>query len=189
MTEPPPNGRDEQPAVAALAIQLVQLRRAIESLAHKVDGLASTQRRHSQALADVAQLRSQIEQILNMLDTENEASPAQWFWLTMTDEEREAKFSELYDWVETVLRQQYPDYLADHLKPCWPNHPEARWELAWLYQLWTGTYLGARSVARDAADWHDRWTPGVIGRLSQALTHCQGNCTAFQGTTLPTPGL
>jgi len=44
-----------------------------------------------------------------MLDAENEASPAQWFWLTMTEEEREAKFSELHDWVETVLREQYPD--------------------------------------------------------------------------------
>jgi|GEM_PF-4363846 len=28
----------------------------------------------------------------------------------------------------------YPDYLAGHIRPCWPNHPEARWELAWLHQ-------------------------------------------------------
>jgi hypothetical protein len=41
-----------------------------------------------------------------------------------------------------------PDYLADHVKPCWPNHPEARWELTWLYQLWTLTYLTTRHPQR-----------------------------------------
>ena len=24
--------------------------------------------------------------------------------------------------------------------PCWPNHPEASWELAWLHQRWSPTY-------------------------------------------------
>ena len=49
--------------------------------------------------------------------------------------------TELFDWVETVLRTQYPDYLADQIRACWPDHPEARWELAWLYQQWSLTYL------------------------------------------------
>ena len=89
-------------------------------------------------LRDVNDLKQQIERILDILDAERDASPAAWFWPTMSDQEREAKFSELYDWVETVLREQYPNYLADHIKPCWPNHPEARWELTWLYRLWTG---------------------------------------------------
>jgi hypothetical protein len=38
----------------------------------------------------------------------------------------EEKFAELSDWVETVLRTQYPDYLAGQIRPCWPSHPEAR---------------------------------------------------------------
>ena len=70
-----------------------------------------------------------------MLGEEDDASRTTWFWLTMNEQERDEKFSELSDWVETVLRAQYPDYLADQIRPCWPNHPEARWELAWLYQL------------------------------------------------------
>ena len=76
----------------------------------------------------------QYQQILALLTEDEDASPAAWFWLTMNDEERTEKFAELLDWVETVLRAQYPDYLADQIRPCWPNHPEARWELAWLYQ-------------------------------------------------------
>jgi hypothetical protein len=66
----------------------------------------------------------------------------------MTEQEQREKFSEQADWVETVLRVQYPGYLADQLKPCWPNHPEARWELAWLYQLWSLTYLARRPRPR-----------------------------------------
>ena len=172
MTDEQQDG-DGSPSVAALAIQVSRLRK-------ELDALASTQQRHGAALGDVAELKEQIERILAILDTENDASPATWFWLTMTDEEREAKFGELYDWVETVLRQQYPDYLAEHIKLCWPNHPEARWELTWLYQLWTLSYLTDRSMPKDAADWHDRWSPGVIRRLSQIMVRCtQASHTAL----------
>jgi hypothetical protein len=169
-------GRDDSPAVAALAIELSRARCEIDSLTSKLDRLTADHRRHSTVLSDLAKIRQQIQQILTLLNTENEASPARWFWLTMADDEREAKFSELYDWVETILRQQYPDYLADQIRLCWPNHPEARWELTWLYQLWTLTYLTTRPMPRDAGDWHDRWTPGVIRRLSHVMAHCGSEC-------------
>lgn len=169
MTGEPP-GDSDSASLTALAIQVSRLRQ-------ELDALASTQQRHGAALTDVADLKEQIERILAILGTERDTSPATWFWLTMTDQEREEKFSELYDWVETVLRQQYPDYLAGHIKPCWPNHPEARWELTWLYQLWTLTYLSDQSAPKDGADWHDRWTPGVIRRLSQVMLRCRDGCS------------
>ncbi|HVB41183.1 MAG TPA: hypothetical protein VNF47_00585 [Streptosporangiaceae bacterium] len=165
MTDEQQDRDDESPAVAALAIQVSRLRQ-------ELDTLAGAQQRHGAALRDVTDLKQQVERILAILDAERDASPAAWFWLTMSDEERETKFGELHDWVETVLRQQYPDYLADHIKPCWQNHPEARWELTWLYQLWSLTYLTDRSAPKDAADWHDRWCLGVIRRLSQIMTRC-----------------
>ncbi len=175
MTDAPdPQGRSEQAPVAALAIQIIQLRQKIETAGRRLDDLAHAQRQHSRAFKDVAEIRQQIHQILTILDTENEASPARWFWLTMNDQERQAKLAELHDWVETVLRQQYPDYIADQIKPCWPNHPEARWELTWLYQLWTLTYLTTRPTPKDAGDWHDRWIPGVVRRLGQVMGNCQG---------------
>lgn len=95
-----------------------------------------------------------------------------WFWLAMTESDREMRFSELHDWVETVLRVQYPGYLADQVRPCWSSHPEARWELAWLYQLWTRAYLASRPNLKDAADWHDRLLPGVARRIGQAMRGC-----------------
>ena len=175
MTEPP-QGSDGSPSVAALAVHLSGVRRDVESLAAKVGTLASAQQRHAAALADIPELRRQVEQILGLLTDEDDDSPTSWFWLTMNDEERNEKFAELLDWVETVLRVQYPDYLADQIRPCWPNHPEARWELAWLYQQWSLTYLVKRPAPKDAADWHDRWSPGVLRRLSQVMRRCEASC-------------
>lgn len=90
--------------------------------------------------------------------------------------QQQENLSELSDWIETVLRVQYPGYLADQLKLCWPKHPEARWELAWLYQLWILAYLGKQPAPRDAADWHDRWLRGVIQRLSQLMHPGERSC-------------
>ena len=176
MTSQPP-GPEATPAVAALAIQISRLRQDIDTITRKVSDLTTTQRGHAAKLSDLASIRKQIQQILTLLDTENDMSPARWFWLTMPDTERADKLSELTDWVETVLRVQYPDYLADQIKPCWPNHPEARWELTWLYQLWTLTYLTTRPTPKEAGDWHDRWTPGVIRRLSHVMTRCTTACS------------
>jgi len=161
----PLEGRDGSPAVADLAVQLNGLRRDVEALTAKVDVLTRTQQEHAIVLDGITELRSQVQQILALLTQEDKASPSGWFWLTMDEHAREEKSGELSDWVETVLRTQYPDYFADQIRPCWPNHPEARWELAWLYQLWSAAYLAKRPAPKDAADWHDRWIPGVIRRL------------------------
>ena len=180
MTEPT-EGRDGSPSVAALAVHVNSLRREIEDLATKVGGLVAKQREHTAVLHDLTDLRHQVEQILATL-TEDDDAPTTWFWLTMSDQERDEKFAELRDWVETVLRVQYPDYLADQIRSCWPNHPEARWELAWLYQLWSAAYLGERRAPRDAADWHDRWVPGVIRRLQESTAKCHRECHRQQGS-------
>ena len=43
--------------------------------------------------------------------------------------------AELRHWVEDFARKQYPAYMA-RLRPCWPNHPEAVWELSTLMAEW-----------------------------------------------------
>lgn len=178
-----PEGRDGSPSVAALAVHLNGLRREVESLAIKVDVLARTQQEHAAVLDDITELRHQVEQILAALTAADDASPGEWFWLRMTDHVRDEKFAELSDWVETVFRTQYPDYLADQIRPCWPNHPEARWELAWLYQQWSLTYLAKQPAPKDAADWHDRWSPGVLRRLGQVMRRCEGDCQRLADLT------
>jgi hypothetical protein len=174
VTSPPP-GNGEPAPLATLAVRVDVLRRDVESLAVQLETLSSTQREHAAALGDMADLRRQVEQILALL-TEDDGPPGEWFWLTMNEQQLGEKLGELSDWVETVLRPQYPGYLAGQIRPCWPHHPEARWELTWLYQLWTQAYLTKRPSAKDAADWHDRWSPGVIHRLSEAMRPCAETC-------------
>ena len=178
-----PQGHDGLPSVAALAIQVNELHRGVESFTGKVDVLTRTQREHAVVLNDIAELRCQVDRILDLL-SEDEESTRPWFWLSMPEQEREEKFGELSDWVENVLRAQYPGYLADQIRHCWPNHPEAMWELAWLYQLWSAAYIGKRSALKDAADWHDRWFLGVIRRLSQVMAGCERACQRHRAARL-----
>jgi hypothetical protein len=163
-------------SVAALAIQVSELRRGVHSLTTRMDALTRTQQEHVVVLEGIAELRDQVEKVLTVLTEDEEDSTEPWFWLTMDDQAREYRYSELYDWVETVLRAQYPDYLTGQVLPCWPNHPEARWELTWLYQLWHAAYLAKRPALKDAADWHDRWSPGVIRRLATVMGRCENSC-------------
>jgi hypothetical protein len=180
-----PDDRDGSPAVAALATHVSKLSQDLKSLTAKVDALATTQHKHVVVLSGMSELRRQVEEIHAILAEEADGSPAAWFWLTMTEHERDEKFAELSDWVETVFRVQYPDYLADQIRPCWPNHPEARWELAWLYQQWSLTYLAERPAPRDAADWHDRWSPGALYRLSKVMSRCETACLRHPSPTAP----
>ncbi len=174
MTDPA-QGRDGN-SIASLAIQISTLRLDLQSAMSRIDALAEQQRQQAQPHQAISELRRRVEAILAYLDVTENASPAGWFWIKMTEQEQREKFSELTDWLETVLRVQYPGYLAEQLKPCWPNHPEARWELGWLYQLWTLTYLTKHPTPKDAADWHDRWAPGVIRRLTDVMSRCQPHC-------------
>lgn len=172
----PLDGHDQAPKVGALAVQIHGLRRDVEALSGKTDELASTQRQHMILLDGLAELRNQIDHVLELVTGQDGDKPATWFWLTMPGQERDEKLAELSDWVNTVLCTQYPDYTAGQIRACWANHPEARWELAWLYHLWTRAYLADHPVPKDAADWHDRWAPGAIRRLSVVMRRCEAGC-------------
>ena len=179
-----PRGRGGSPSVAALAVQINALRQDLETLSGRVDALTRTQEEQAVVLEGIAELRRQVEKIVALLGEDGKSSPPGWFWLTMDAQTREEKFNELFDWVESVLRVEYPDYIADQIKPCWPNHPEARWELGWLYQLWSAAFLAKRPDAKAAADWHDRWSPGVLRRLGAAMRHCRDTCGRQTPSTL-----
>lgn len=98
-----PQGRDAaSPSIAALAVCVDELRREAEGLAAKVKKLASTQRQQAVLLEGLAELRQQIDRILSTLTEQDEDGPTTWFWLTMSEHERDEKLSELADWVETV---------------------------------------------------------------------------------------
>jgi hypothetical protein len=171
-----PEDQHPAPAVAALAVQVHSLSRAFESLNSKVDGLGSTQRQHTILLEGVAELRNQIDHILALVTGQDDEAPATWFWLTMSDHERDEKLAELSDWTNRCSASSTPTTPQSGSGPCWPNHPEALWELAWLYHLWTQAYLAELQAPKDAADWHDRWGPGAIRRLSAVMQSCEAGC-------------
>lgn len=175
-----PEGRDEPTSVAALAVLISGLRRDLQSLTRQVAILTATQERHSAVLGEIAGLRREVEQIAGMLG-DGDPQADGWFWLIMTEDQRAEHLAELTDWVDTVLRAQYPGYLRDTIRPCWPRHPEAIWELTWLYHLWCAAYLTRKPNPRASADWHDRWSPGVIRRLGEVMRRCAGGCQRQPG--------
>jgi hypothetical protein len=171
----PTQGAAGPRSVVALAIEVNGLRHDVESLTTRADEIARTHDKHAAAIDGIPELRRQVDRILALL-TDDQAEPTGWFWLTMDAQAREDRLGELTDWAENVLCTQYPGYLAEQIRPCWPNHPEALWELTWLYLLWCRAYLAKRPAPKDAADWHDRWAPGVLRRLAQVMDRCDGHC-------------
>lgn len=73
--------------------------------------------------------------------------PAQELWHQLTD------------WVNWI-RSRYP--LARKIPACWADHPEIVEELTALYAAWQYAYEDLESPLTAAADWHDRWPPGVL---------------------------
>jgi hypothetical protein len=61
------------------------------------------------------------------------------------------------------LRHRYP--LARRIPDCWAHHPELVEELTALWLAWQGAYQQPDAPLTAAADWHDRWLPGLLHRL------------------------
>jgi hypothetical protein len=95
-------------------------------------------------------------------------------WAAMDDALYTDSLRDLARWVAQILLARYPHAQA-LLPPCWPAHPAAVEELDWLYWDWTGWAGDPEARSRDAADWHDRWLPGVLARLGPGLAACVKN--------------
>ncbi|MGY2876384.1 hypothetical protein ACVW00_003574 [Marmoricola sp. URHA0025 HA25] len=55
--------------------------------------------------------------------------------------------------------------MAMKIPPCWSNHPEIVEELTALWLAWQAAYEEPDPSLTAAADWHDRWLPGVLHRI------------------------
>ena len=71
-------------------------------------------------------------------------------------------WQELGDWVDWI-RHRYP--LARRIPDCWAEHPELVEELTALWLAWQAAYVERDAPLTAAAEWHDRWLPGVLHRL------------------------
>jgi hypothetical protein len=51
------------------------------------------------------------------------------------------------------------------VQACWAEHPEIVEELTALWLAWQHAYTDSDAPLTAAADWHDRWLPGLLHRL------------------------
>ncbi len=165
-TNPPtqPDSGEDCPAatsVGGLARDLEALRRdvtALSGLAPRVEELGQLVTRLAEATTAATTNGTADEGVVSWIDADldpHDPSVA------------EAIVTRLAHWVGGVFLR-YPDA---KLPDCWLWHPEVVEELLWLHQAWLAAYAdGARITA--AADWHDRYRPGVVARIKSTADMC-----------------
>ena len=95
-------------------------------------------------------------------------------WDNLDQDQEAAQLAQLREWVDGVLRVQYPGY---KLPDCWPAHREALWELGALHAEWQRVFDDPRGVNLESMLWfHERWLPGTLGRLDRAISNTNLGC-------------
>jgi hypothetical protein len=69
--------------------------------------------------------------------------------------------TDLVGWVDTILVRHQA--AVDGLPPCWMFHGEVVEDPLWLKACWMAAYRDPAAKPTAAADWHERWLPGVTG--------------------------
>ena len=171
---PPIPGGEEPGPVAGLARQVDTLRRQVEPLT----GLR-------ERVDDLAGLLAELTETVAALTARRGPTPCpSWLVLPTDDELARRVLGELVAWLELVYLR-YPDG-AQGLPECWCWHPDAVEELLWLMHAWLAAYQGETASVAAAADWHDRYRPGVVRRIhTYARTRGGAPCSLEQHQTRP----
>ena len=162
---------------AALAAQIEDLRGELAEFRRvfaqwdarlKTEGIGGTMT----LLLQVKRLRERLDEALAKRQLDPPPAP----WWCVDEAEGRAMLTELSEWVEAFLRRHYPGYAA-RLPRCWANHPEAVWELSTLRAEWQRIYGDEDNRdLQGALTWHDRWFPGVLGRLAASVKCDESGC-------------
>ena len=162
MTDPDP--------VAALAAQLEELRGQLARAQGEAVYLrARLEEFAGQDMVQLLEIKKLGEKLDEAIARRQAADPPAPFWLGLSSEEHAARLGELREWVDRVARVQWPGYMAK-LPPCWANHLEAVWELSNLMTESVRIYGDPDSrPLQDALWFFERWLPGCLGRLAQAV--------------------
>lgn len=152
-TDPASDGHPEDDD--AVLRQLMNQARLIRQLRHDLDALAH------EATDSVASLQTRIEDIEHQSLSIGSVRTS-WCWRNIGPHGAQELWHQLTEWV-TRVRSRYP--LARRIPACCVNHPEIVEELTALYMAWQYAYEDLDAPRMAAADWHDRWLPGVLHRL------------------------
>jgi len=165
-------------ALALLTSRLSEISEQLGSsrLAARVEAAEETIGGHATLLAATSDLAREVSRLSATIAGQGSppagqpvsVHPRQPVWAAMNQTEYADALRDLARWVTGVVFRRYP-VTAVLLPPCWPAHPAAVEELDWLYWDWTGWALHPDARSRDAADWHDRWLPGVLARIRPQL--------------------
>jgi hypothetical protein len=166
------NARLEQEGIGGTLMLRHELKQLTQKLDAEIAKFGAEAQREAWAEIE-AEIREELKKLRQKLDQviakqEGADLPAP-YWLGLSKEEHAARLAEVRAWVEQVAFVQYPGYLAK-LPPCWPAHPEAVIELSDLMTEWVRIYGDPDNrPLQDALWFHERWLPGVLGRLAQAV--------------------
>jgi hypothetical protein len=145
-------------AVAGLAREIEALRQSID----KLRGLPSR-------VDELAGLVAQLADAVNATPTAAD-EVASWLDLPPEVDTTHAVLGELLTWMQVVYLR-YPDAAAG-LPDCWLWHTNVVEELLWLMQAWLAAYRDDKAAVSLAGDWHDRYRPGVVRRITTTAGRC-----------------
>jgi hypothetical protein len=166
--------------LALLASRLAEVSEQVGGLAARLGAAEAAVGEQASLLAEVTDLAREVSRLSSHLAGEDSpaggraasAHPRQPVWAAMNHDEYGDALRDLARWVSGALFRRYPA-TAVAVLPCWPGHPAVVEELDWLYWDWTAWALEPDARSRDAADWHDRWLPGVLARIRPELALCR----------------
>jgi hypothetical protein len=168
--DPSPRALGE--SLAALAAQLADLRGQVRVLGDRLDqaGLRP-------GLDLAARFEELAGTVAGALEAAAPGGPAAPSWIGLDRDTYAARLAGLRQWADTVLRQHYGGY---ELRDCWPRHIHAVWELSTLAAEWHRTYDGPRPDLARALEFHDRWLPGAMRRITAITSTCVPHCVMLR---------
>ncbi len=167
-----PSPRALGASLAALAAQLADLRGQIQVINARLDqaGLRA-------GLNLAARFEDLAQTVADALEAAAPQVPAAPYWIGLDRDTYHARLADLRQWADTVLRQHYG---GCELRDCWPRHIHAIWELSTLAAEWHRTYGGTRPDLARALEFHDRWLPGTMRRITAITGKCIPHCVMLR---------
>ncbi len=168
-----PTPRAVGQSLAALALQLADLRGQVGALDERLDqaGLRP-------GLDLAARFEDLARTVAGTLEAAARRGPAAPCWIGLDRDTYATQLADLQRWAGTVLRPQYGGY---ELRDCWPRHTQAIWELSTLAAEWHRTYSTDRPDLARALEFYDRWLPGTMRRITDITRTCMPQCEMLRG--------
>jgi len=145
---------------------------SVAGLAREIDALRRD-------LAKLLAIPARLDELAELLAQLAEATAAtgasasgalSWLDLDADTATAQQLLAGLVEWMARVYLR-YSD-AAHALPDCWAWHPDVIEELLWLWHTWLAAYHDDHASVTAAADWHDRYRPGAVRRITATAGRC-----------------